>query len=376
MACGRTVGKFRFRVVAGSAADTWEPIGQPLVIVGGHVLDYALTVSTLTGGITVAPATALMVAREDQVDAIDVAGGPRATAPGTTHHVTDLTKVGNRFLAQPGVAASRGPVGDDGYATGTLSIILQSCGALVGTRAVEVNPNQTYERPQIYPIGRVPAAGAESLRAAIVYNSVNDLQHRCSIAANRRNGRRRPFGRGGRIPQLGLAPNRHRITLSEWSGRRWRLVVREQPAHSRESPHAVMVHIARGGRVPGRQDRRSCPGRDHPVRDQPRQGGLRHPSRPVERRQDQDPGHRFRVDQPVRRQVQSGAGRFCRGILYHRRPRCHAAPRARSLLCDRRVPPTLARRRSNGECVTPDNAARSDHTDFIRSRPRMGRGLR
>lgn len=178
MACGQIVGKFRFRVAANSTVDTWEPIGQPLVIVGGRVLDYALTVSRLTENIEVAPATALMTARDDQIDVVEVASGERAVASGTTHHVTDLAKQTNRFLAQPGVAARLKAPGEPGYVTGTLSVILQSCGTLAGTRAIEVSPNQTNKRPQFFAIGRVPGAGAESLRAAIVSNSVKDVEYR------------------------------------------------------------------------------------------------------------------------------------------------------------------------------------------------------
>ena len=260
MACGRTVGKFRFRVVAGSAADTWEPIGQPLVIVGGHVLDYALTVSTLTGGITVAPATALMVAREDQVDAIDVAGGPRATAPGTTHHVTDLTKVGNRFLGasrwwwrvqDPSVTTAMPPA-----RCRSSSSRAKRWSGHVPSRRIPIKPTSG---PRSIQSVAVPAAGAESLRAAIVYNSVNDLQHRCSIAANPQE--RPPSPVRPRWPDSSARPRSqpasdHPVRVV------WPAVA---PGRSRAAgafegiPTRCHGPLARGGRVPGRQDRGRAP---------------------------------------------------------------------------------------------------------------------
>ena len=178
MGCGRVVGRFRFRTAVTSTVDTWEPIGQPLVIVGGHALDYALTIARVVGNVTAAPATALMAAREDNVASLEPASGARATKQGTTHHVTDLSAVTDKFLALPGVVAKLASGSSHGYVAGTLSVILQSCGTMVGTRSLEVSPGQSNAQPQFFPIGRVPASGADKLRAAIVANGAKGLEFR------------------------------------------------------------------------------------------------------------------------------------------------------------------------------------------------------
>jgi hypothetical protein len=178
MGCGRVVGRFRYRVAVASTTDTWEPIGQPLVIVGGHALDYALTISRVVGNVAAVPATALMAAREDSIVSVEPASGTRAKAPGTTHHVTDLRSVTDKFLALPGVLARLAAAGSHGYVAGTLSVILQSCGTMIGTRQVEINPAQTVARPQFFPLGRVPASGADRLRAAIVANDAKAVEFR------------------------------------------------------------------------------------------------------------------------------------------------------------------------------------------------------
>jgi hypothetical protein len=180
MGCGRVVGRFRFRIAVTSAVDMWEPIGQPLVIVGGHALDYALTISRVTGSVSTIAATAMMTAREDMISSVEPAGGTRATAQGTTHHVTDLSAVTDKFLALPGVVARLTNVAQPGYVAGTLSVILQACGTMVGTRSIEVSPQAT-SQPQFFPIGRVPAAGADKLRAAIVSNAAKDIEYRFHI---------------------------------------------------------------------------------------------------------------------------------------------------------------------------------------------------
>ena len=178
MACGRVVGRFRFRVAVTSTVDMWEPIGQPLVIVGGHALDYALTISRVEGKVSAIPATALMVAREDTISSLEPATGSRATKQGTTHHVTDLAAVTDKFLALAGVVAKLTNAGQPGYVAGSLSVVLQACGTMFGTRQIEVSPSQSTAQPQFFPIGRVPAAGADKLRAAIVTNAAKDIEYR------------------------------------------------------------------------------------------------------------------------------------------------------------------------------------------------------
>jgi hypothetical protein len=178
MACGRFVGRFRFRVPVQSSSEMWEPIGQPLVIVGGHTLDYAMTIATASDGATAIPATALMAAREDEIAEIRTASGDWSAKMGTTHHVSDLEGAPDRFLAQPGVFARLARDARPGYVAGTLSIVLHACGAMIGTRSIEAAANQTADRPQLFPIGRVPAAGADKLRAAVVANAVNGLEYR------------------------------------------------------------------------------------------------------------------------------------------------------------------------------------------------------
>ena len=178
MGCGKVVGRFRFRIAVTSTVDIWEPISQPAVIVGGHAIDYALTISRVSGNVSAIPATALMAAREDTIASLEPASGTRATKQGTTHHVTDLTTVTDKFLALPGVVARLAAAGQPGYVAGSLSVVLQACGAMVGTRQIEVSPSQSTAQPQFFPIGRVPAAGADKLRAAIVINGAKDLEHR------------------------------------------------------------------------------------------------------------------------------------------------------------------------------------------------------
>jgi hypothetical protein len=76
MGCGKVVGRFRFRIAVTSTVDIWEPISQPAVIVGGHAIDYALTISRVSGNVSAIPATALMNRR--------AAPGPRSRARRTT----------------------------------------------------------------------------------------------------------------------------------------------------------------------------------------------------------------------------------------------------------------------------------------------------
>jgi len=178
MPCGRIVGNFRFRMAVPSTEDMWEPAGQPLIIVGGHALDYALTISRVTSNASAIAATALMVAREDIIVGIEPASGEWSRTQGTTHHVTDLALVKDKFFALPGVLAKLASAGPPGYIAGHLSVILQSCGTMIGMRSIEVSPNQTTPQVQFFPIGRVPASGGDKLRAAIVTNAANDIEYR------------------------------------------------------------------------------------------------------------------------------------------------------------------------------------------------------
>jgi len=77
MPCGRLVGRFRFRIPVVGTREMWEPVGNPLAIVGGHSLDYAMTIAAASGDVSAVPATALMAAREDDVAEIRKGLGDR-----------------------------------------------------------------------------------------------------------------------------------------------------------------------------------------------------------------------------------------------------------------------------------------------------------
>ncbi|MEQ1508413.1 MAG: hypothetical protein ABMB14_39650 [Myxococcota bacterium] len=177
MACGMTVGRFPFTSWVTSLNDQWNPVGKEMTIVGGQELDYALTLTRVTSNATAIAATALMAARPDVVFGVNAASGAYAGAQGSTHHVTTLSTVNDKYLAQAGVLTKLASGATPGYISGYLSVVLRACASRIGTREIEVDPNQTNGAPRTYRLGRVPASGADKLRAAIVTNAAKDLEY-------------------------------------------------------------------------------------------------------------------------------------------------------------------------------------------------------
>ncbi|MEQ1502629.1 MAG: hypothetical protein ABMB14_10380 [Myxococcota bacterium] len=171
------IGRFPFTISVSSINDQWEPLSKVMTIVGGQELDYALTVTRVTSNATAIAATGLMVARADTLFGVNAASGAYAGAAGTTHHATTLSTVTDKYLAQAGVLAKLASGATPGYISGWLSVVLRACSAQIGTREIEIDPGQTNAAPRYYPLGRVPASGADKLRAAIVSNAVKDLEY-------------------------------------------------------------------------------------------------------------------------------------------------------------------------------------------------------
>jgi hypothetical protein len=164
-------------MVVPTTQDGWLQLGKPLLITGSKSLDYALTLTQVNGLATAIPATALMVARPEVIFGITAASGSYATATGTTHHTTDTSAVTDKFLAQFGILSKLSSGTTQGYVAGYLSVIHRMCGTSIGSRSIEIEPNQTNGAPKYYLLGRVPASGADKLRAAIVGNAVNDIDY-------------------------------------------------------------------------------------------------------------------------------------------------------------------------------------------------------
>lgn len=177
MACGRVLGRFPFSMVVPSVQDGWMQLGKPMLISGSKSLDYALTLTQLTGLATAIPATALMIARPEVIFGITAASGSYSNTITTTHHATDTSLVTDKFLAQFGIFSKLSAGTTPGYVAGYLSVVHRTCGTSIGSRAIDIEPNQTNGAPKYYLLGRVPASGADKLRAAIVGNAVNDIDY-------------------------------------------------------------------------------------------------------------------------------------------------------------------------------------------------------
>jgi hypothetical protein len=87
-------------MVVPSIQDGWLQLGKPLLISGSKSLDYALTLTQVTGNATAIPATALLVARPEVIASIGAASGSYSNSATTTHHTTDTSLVTDEFLAQ------------------------------------------------------------------------------------------------------------------------------------------------------------------------------------------------------------------------------------------------------------------------------------
>jgi hypothetical protein len=151
------------------------------MIAGSKALDYALTIRQVTGNAAAIPATALMAARPEVVSSLAAASGTYTSTQTTTHHATDTSLVTDKFLAQAGVLAKLSSGTIQAYIAGELSVVHRACGTRIGVRKIEVISNQTNGAPQFYPLGRVPASGADKLRAALLANTINDIDYQFQV---------------------------------------------------------------------------------------------------------------------------------------------------------------------------------------------------
>jgi hypothetical protein len=157
------------------------PIGDPFPITGASGVDFSLTLSNVGSNGQAIPAVALIVARPELMDAPAAASGSYGTATGTTHHITDLSGVSNKFMAQAGVFVSLASGTTPTFLTGILRANLVACSRAVGRRAIEVPSNQTYADPTMYLLGRVPASSANNLRAALIMEGSKDIEYRFMV---------------------------------------------------------------------------------------------------------------------------------------------------------------------------------------------------
>lgn len=177
MACGNLLGRFAFSQLVPSTQDGWLQLGKTIQIVGSKSLDFALTLNQVAGLATAIPATALMVARPEVIYGITAASGSYASSAGTTHHTTDTSAVTAKFLGQFGILSKLSSGTTPGYVAGYLSVIHRICGTNIGSREIEIEPNQTNGAPKFYLLGRVPASGGDKLRAALIGNTINDIDY-------------------------------------------------------------------------------------------------------------------------------------------------------------------------------------------------------
>ncbi|MEZ5333596.1 MAG: hypothetical protein R2991_16535 [Thermoanaerobaculia bacterium] len=177
MPCPMVVGRFPFALPVTSSEESWQPLSKPLVIVGGESLDFALTISRATGNAKGIPGAAYLTARPDISGTPSEASGSYSGSQGTTHHAFDLSGTDDEYFAQAGILTKLDGGSTAGFIQGYLSVHLRACAMPIGQRFVEVRGDQT-TTPSTDLLGRVPASGAASLRAALVCNGINDIEYR------------------------------------------------------------------------------------------------------------------------------------------------------------------------------------------------------
>lgn len=177
MACGVTLFSEEFDLPIPSTQANVKFLGPKFALVGAKDVDFLLELYRLTSNGQVVPVVADMIARTDLVSTLNNATGTVGTAAGAWHFVYDCTTTTNKYFGQCGIAGQLASGTTPGYAKGRLTAILRACAAPGGGRQIEVDPNQTFAAPHIYPLGRVPAAGADKVRLALVVNAAKDLEY-------------------------------------------------------------------------------------------------------------------------------------------------------------------------------------------------------
>lgn len=178
MACPRHLFRVPFEIFLQGTNDMFIPLGREFNITGATAVDFAVTVSRVTGTARVVGAVALITARPEEMDAPAQAAGGYTSTQTTTHNTFDLSTVTNKYLAQAGIIGNLSSAGSPAYASGYVDVTVSQCMAMVGQRKIEVTPQLDTTNPTYFVIGRVPANSANEVRAAVIAEGIQNVDYR------------------------------------------------------------------------------------------------------------------------------------------------------------------------------------------------------
>ena len=174
--CGVVIVDEEFELAVPSTQVVPTMLGKRFLFVGAKDIDFRLTIYRITSNVQAVAAIADMIARGDLVASLNNATGTVASSAAIWHFTYDCTTTTTKFLGQAAVAAQLASGTTAGYVKGRLRGVLRACQNGAGNRMIEIDPNQTNGAPHVYPLGRVPASGADKVRAAIIANAVKDIE--------------------------------------------------------------------------------------------------------------------------------------------------------------------------------------------------------
>jgi len=178
MACPHTLFSMEFEMTLTSPDDIWRPLGGPVVIAGASGFDLLVTLRTVSGNARVIAAWQPIAARPNAGGTVTAAAGSYTSTVTSTKNTIDTSGVNDKFLAQLGVLGNLTTGTTPAYVTGVLTARVSRCMKMLGERRIQASGSSTNANPDMYLLGRVPAANASELRAALVADGMKDMEYR------------------------------------------------------------------------------------------------------------------------------------------------------------------------------------------------------